>query len=75
MRDHDIEHQLAQMEDYLKSNPGYDILCFGESFLQGLEGLIWDYEEDLRRALALDGPVIHRVQALASQYHLSLIHI
>ena len=72
MRDHDIEHQLAQMEDYLKSNPGCDILCFGESFLQGFEGLTWDYEEDLKRALALDDPVIRRVQALASQYHSGL---
>jgi N-carbamoylputrescine amidase len=68
MRDNDIAHQLMVMEDMIKANPGHDLMIFGESFLQGFEGLTWNTREDLIRACATDGPVIGKLRDMARQH-------
>lgn len=65
MKDNDIEHQLEQMEFYISKNHDCDLICFGESFLQGFEGLTWEYNEDLKRALEQNNPIIKRIRELA----------
>lgn len=52
MKDKDTKHQLKQIEHYVSTNHNCDLICFGESFLQGFEGLTWEYDEDIKRALA-----------------------
>lgn len=68
MKDNDITHQVAQMKTYLSANNGCDLLCFGESFLQGFEGLTWEYEEDKKRALSQDDKIIDYIRGLAKKY-------
>lgn len=65
MKDNDIDHQLTQMENYLSLKHNCDLLCFGESFLQGFEGLTWEYAEDIKRSLTRDDPIIHHIRKLA----------
>ena len=47
MKDNNIEHQLGVIEGYLKENKSCEMLCFGESFLQGFDALSWDYKIDI----------------------------
>lgn len=68
MVDNNIQHQLNQIEFYVKNNSQCDLLCFGESFLQGFEGLTWNYEEDLKRAISIDSSTIDYIKNIASKY-------
>ena len=64
MQDGQVEANLARVFTRLEENKGqgYDLLCFGESFLQGFEGLTWDYQADHAIAISQDGPIIQRLQ-------------
>ncbi len=68
MKDNDTKHQLKQIEHYVSTNHNCDLICFGESFLQGFEGLTWEYDEDIKRALAKDDPIILHIRQLAKNY-------
>lgn len=72
MKDNDINHQIMVMETYLKQNKDCNMLCFGESFLQGFEGLSWNYEIDKARALGIDSSPIQRIAALARKHDCAL---
>lgn len=67
MRDNDLLHQLSVMADCLTRAKAFDLIVFGESFLQGFEGLTWQYEEDLKRAVAIGGPEIEAIRRMARQ--------
>jgi N-carbamoylputrescine amidase len=69
MKNNDIKHQLAQIEYYVSTNNNCDLICFGESFLQGFEGLTWSYDEDIKRALDQDDPIILHIGELAKNYN------
>lgn len=69
MKDNNIENQLAQIKYYLSTNNNLDLICFGESFLQGFEGLTWNYEEDIKRALTMDDLIILEIMQLAKNYN------
>lgn len=44
----DIAYNLHQMERYARcaKDSGSDLICFGETFLQGFDSLCWNYEKD-----------------------------
>lgn len=73
-RDGDSAFNLEQIrrcvEDSRYTKP--DLICFGESFLQGFEGLSWDYTEDLTRALTPESLEIRQLSVLASQERCAL---
>lgn len=46
---------------------GADMLCFGEAFLQGFDGLCWDYAVDRGRAVAQSDAIIARLRQAAEQ--------
>ncbi|MDR0846436.1 MAG: carbon-nitrogen hydrolase family protein [Lactobacillales bacterium] len=71
MVDNDVNQQLCELEKCL-TNSDVDLLCFGESFLQGFDGLTWDYKTDLKRALTLDSAEILAVRELAVKYKTAL---
>ena len=50
----DIKHNLRQMEHWMRYAKGYgaDIVCFGETFLQGFDCFSWDYETDRHVAIS-----------------------
>ena len=72
MKDNDIDHQIMVMETYIKQNRNCDLLCFGESFLQGFEGLSWNYEIDKTRAVGIHSAPIQRITSLAKRYGCAL---
>ena len=49
-----------------------DFVIFGETFLQGFDGLAWEYEKDLNRALSLEDPRIQNIQRKAKQTRVAL---
>lgn len=72
IKNNNIEDQIELIENYLKQNKTCHMLCFGESFLHGFEGLTWNYEIDKDRALSLDSPPIERIKVLAKEYSCAL---
>ena len=72
MKDNDITHQVQEMENYLKQYKHHDLLCFGESYLQGFEGLTWEYEEDLKRAIDVKGSIMEKIKGLSKTYNCGL---
>lgn len=58
--DRDIPFNLSQMEHYMREakKQGAELVCFGESFLQGFECLCWDFDRDREMAVSLDSPEI-----------------
>ncbi|MDO5400987.1 MAG: carbon-nitrogen hydrolase family protein [Eubacteriales bacterium] len=53
-----VAFNLSQMEGYMRKarTQGAELVCFGESFLQGFDGLTWNYEQDKDIACTLDSP-------------------
>lgn len=65
--DKDIVFNLQQMEAYMmeaKQNEA-QLVCFGESYLQGFNALSWDYEEDKNIAITVNSPVFLDICALS----------
>jgi len=72
MKDNNLAHQIKQIEYYLKTNNTCDLLVFGESFLQGFEGLTWDYDEDINRGISMTDHTLHQIRQLAHQYQCAI---
>ena len=59
----DIEYNINVVLRTLEKLEGEaDFVVFGESFLQGFDGLVWKYEQDINRALSLNDPRIHEIR-------------
>lgn len=73
-RNGDIKFNVEQMRKHLLegSARGFDLICFGESFLQGFDGLSWEYVKDLKRACSRNGDVIQRLCGFAAEYKIGL---
>ena len=70
----DIQHNLSQVEKGLRAAGGrVDLLCFGESFLQGFDALSWRYEADRTVAVSADSPVMGELARLAGEYKTDLL--
>lgn len=65
VRNNDVPFNLAQMRKYMLQAKAQnaDLICFGESFLQGFDALSWEYEKDRAIALSVEDdlfrPLIH----------------
>ncbi|CAM2877942.1 carbon-nitrogen hydrolase family protein [Hathewaya histolytica] len=70
-KDGDINYNIKQIENYLVqyANSDIDLLCFGESFLQGFEGLTWSFEEDYKIALSINDNKIVELKNKAKYYN------
>lgn len=44
-----------------------DMICFGEAFVQGFDGLTWDYERDLHIAVEQDSELIAELRCIAER--------
>ncbi len=73
-RNNDIPFNLAQMERAMRSVQGSaNLLCFGETFLQGFDALSWRYERDRDIAVSMDSPLMERICGLTLQYGVDLL--
>lgn len=58
----DLAFNLSQMESALAAaQDRVELLCLGESFLQGFDALNWTYENDRKIAIAQDGAVMDQI--------------
>lgn len=64
-REENLCTMLAFMEE--AASHSADLICFGESFLQGFDGLCWDYKTDHDMAVTRDSGEILRIRE-ASRY-------
>ena len=73
-RNNDISFNLSQIEKAIKEAKEKDVqlLCFGETFLQGFESLKWKYEDDKQVAVSLDSDEIYYIKELSRKYEIDL---
>lgn len=69
MLDNRTQEQIKTIEKYLMANKQCDLLVFGESYLQGFNGLTWNYDEDIERAVSLEERVISQIKELTRKYN------
>lgn len=73
-RNNDIPFNIAQIERAMQAVQGsVDLLCFGETFLQGFDALSWKYEQDKDIAISADSPVMEQLRGLTLQYGVDLL--
>lgn len=73
-RNNDIPFNIAQMEQAMRAAQGSaDLLCFGETFLQGFDALSWKYEQDRDAAISADSPVMEQLRGLTLRYGVDLL--
>lgn len=67
--DNDIEYNVEQIRNYSEQakDNSIDLICFGESFLQGFECLSWKYEEDCKIAKQIDSEIVHQIKEIATR--------
>ena len=72
--DNDIDFNILQIKKALESAKGKaDIVCFGESFLQGFDSLSWSFESDKNIAISQDSTTMQEICALTVQFGVDLL--
>lgn len=72
-RNHELSFNIKQLEKALKAvGDKVDLLCFGESFLQGFDGLSWNFNVDKKFALTIDSKAIKDICLLSKIYNCAL---
>ncbi len=71
----DIRHNLSQAWRWSRAakQAGADLLCFGEAFLQGFDGFVWEYEKDRDMAISTSGPVFQELKDISRQSGIDLM--
>jgi len=69
----DISFNISQIEKAIINSSGrVDLLCFGETFLQGFDSLSWDYKKDKDIAVSQDSLEIQRICQLSKDYNIAI---
>ena len=70
----DIEFNLSQIEKAMKEYAGQvDMICFGETFLQGFDSLCWDYERDKDVAVTQDSEEMKKICGWSREYDMAIL--
>ncbi|MBR4462816.1 MAG: carbon-nitrogen hydrolase family protein [Erysipelotrichaceae bacterium] len=70
----DLSFNIKQIEKAFRAvSDKADLLCFGETFLQGFDSLSWNYDRDKKIALSQDNRIIRNLCALTVQYDTDLL--
>ncbi|NMA18266.1 MAG: hypothetical protein GX939_05870 [Clostridiaceae bacterium] len=73
-QNNDIAFNIGKMEEAFELSRGkVDLLCFGESFLQGFDALSWNIDDDIEIAVAQDSDVIQHLCELTLFYKTDLL--
>lgn len=68
-----IEYNIKKIEKaIISANGNADLLCFGETFLQGFDSLSWNYEIDKDIAITQDSVVMEKLKNLSEKYKIDL---
>lgn len=71
MKEGAVMAQVEQIERFAALGE-HDLICFGESYLQGFEGLTWQYEDDLKIALDINDEVIGSIRDIAIRHQCAI---
>lgn len=68
-----IEYNIKKIEKaIISANGKADLLCFGETFLQGFDSLSWNYEIDKNIAITKDSFIMDKLKNLSEKYNIDL---
>lgn len=70
----DLAFNFSQIEKAMKSAQGKaNLLCFGETFLQGFDALSWNYDIDKYIAISCDSDIMRRLCDMTVYYGIDLL--
>lgn len=71
----DLKYNLSQMERYMidAQKKGADLVCFGETFLQGFDSLTWCYEKDQTMAISTDSNVFAEIRRMSVKHRIDVL--
>lgn len=73
-RNNDLVFNLSQMEKAMELAQGrVDLLCFGETFLQGFDALSWDFEKDKEIAVTVGSDLMEQLCGMTVKYQVDLL--
>lgn len=73
-RNGDTAFNLSQIERAMGAVQGQvDLLCFGESFLQGFDALSWNYERDREIAVSAHSEIMEQLCGMTRRYGTDLL--
>ena len=68
-----IEYNIEKIEKAsISSNGSADLLCFGETFLQGFDSLSWNYEIDKSIAITKESVIMEKLKKLSEKHKIDL---
>lgn len=68
-----IEYNIEKIEKaIISSNGSADLLCFGETFLQGFDSLSWNYEIDKNIAITKESVTMEKLKKLSEKHKIDL---
>ncbi len=71
---HDIKFNISQIKKAAEKVSGkVELLCFGETFLQGFDALSWDYEIDKDIAISKDSSVMKSISKISKDAGVDLL--
>ena len=75
IRNRDISHNLSQMERYMLAakQAGAELVCFGETFLQGFDALTWRFADDQEMAVSTDSALFAEICRLSGKHGVDLL--
>lgn len=71
----DLEYNLSQMERYMieAQKKGADLVCFGETFLQGFDSLTWRFDSDKSIAISTNSKVFEQIKQLSLKHKIDVL--
>lgn len=71
----DFKYNLSQMEFYMieAQKKGADLICFGETFLQGFDSLTWRFESDKNIAIATNSKVFEQILHMSVKHKIDVM--
>ena len=73
-RNNDVAFNISQMEAAARQARGKaELLCFGETFLQGFDSLCWDFERDRKAGVSQTSDCMKRIRAVSAESGVDLL--
>ena len=71
----DIKHNLSQMESCIVAakKGGAELVCFGETFLQGFDALSWSYEQDKAMAISINSKIFAQICNMSVEHGIDVL--
>ena len=68
----DIKFNINQIEKAIEQSKNVDMLCFGETFLQGFDAFNWNYQHDKEKAITKDSDIMKQLEQLSFDNNVDL---